>query len=199
MRVLELQDAIQKWSDKKGDEARKYALLREMDVLSEDARKVLDAGSISDHPISLAELESILSFSEDRLLSALKELQTLFLMPQASVAEGEKRFQINLNTKKLVRLVEEGSDRYKRIQNAFKVLSGKLPASGPSVTDSLIRQAQLRLNSGKTAEGEKILTGGIERYPNALELRVFLAGVYKRGGRIADAAKRKPDRAQPNA
>jgi tetratricopeptide (TPR) repeat protein len=187
MRILDVQSAIRVWNDRKGDEARKYALQREMEQLSEDARKVLIAAAISDHPISLAELESILTFSEDRLIGTLMELQTLFLMPQTPVAEGEKRFQINLNTKKLVRSVEGGSDRYLRIEHASKAVTGKLPVVGPGIASSLIRQAQLRINAGKNTDAEKLLSSAIEKYPTVLDLRVFLAVFYKDTGRIADA------------
>lgn len=65
---------------------------------------ILMTAAVTDDPISFAELECILELSEDRLLSALTELQPLFLSPKAPAVEGEQRYQINLNTKKLVRL-----------------------------------------------------------------------------------------------
>lgn len=142
---------------------------------------------MTDDPISFAELESILELSEDRLLSGLTELQTLFLFPKAPAVEGEQRYQINLNTKKLVRLVEGGTEFYARIDNRSKALAGKLPVVGHTVVSSLIRQALLRLNVGQHGEAETILLGGIEKYPHASDLHGFLGYVYRRIGRIADA------------
>lgn len=186
-RIVDVKSAIRMWAEKTGDEARKYALQRELEQLSMDAKKVLIAAAVTDDSISFAELESVLEFAEERLLLALTELQSLFLFPRAPVVEGEQRYQINLNTKQLVRLVEGQSDLYARIESASKALTGKLPGVGRGVISSLIRQAHLRLNANQNAEAESILLGAIEKYPNAADLRGFLGYVYRRIGRIADA------------
>jgi tetratricopeptide (TPR) repeat protein len=186
-RVVDVKKALSTWTEKRGDEARKYALEREMEKLSQDAKKVLIAAAIPDGPISFAELESILEFSEDRLFSALTELQTLFLFPKPKAVEGEQRFEINLNTKKLVRLVESQSDFYARIERASKALRGQLPDAGPGIIGALIRQAQLRLNALRPQDAEAILLEAIEKYPQSADLRSFLGYAYKRTGRVADA------------
>lgn len=186
-RIVHVKSAIKMWNEKKGDEARKYALQRELERLSTDAKKVLIAAAITDDPISFAELENILALPEDRLYLTLNELQTLFLFPKPRIVEGEQRFQINLNTKKLVRLVESSSDLFARVERASKALAGTLPDAGHGVISSLIRQAHLRVNSGKYGEAEAILQDAIGKYPNATDLRGFLGYAYKREGRIADA------------
>jgi tetratricopeptide (TPR) repeat protein len=186
-RIVDAKKAVTTWTEKRGDEARKYALQREMEKLSQDARKVLIAAAIPDGPISFAELESILEFSEDRLLSALAELQTLFLFSKPKAVEGEQRFEINLNTKKLVRLVESQSDFYARIERASKALRGQLPDAGPGIVGALIRQAQLRLNAMRYQEAEVILIEAIDKYPQSADLHSYLGYAYKRMGRIADA------------
>ena len=58
-RVIDVKRAIQAWGERRGDEARKYALQREMEKLSADAKKVLVAAAISEGPVSAAELERI--------------------------------------------------------------------------------------------------------------------------------------------
>ena len=186
-KLVDIRQAIKVWTEKGGDEARKYALQREFEKLSIDARKILVAAAVKDDPISFAELESVLEISEDRLLSGLTELQTLFLFPKAPAVEGEQRYQINLNTKKLVRLVESGSEFYARIDNRSKALAGELPAVGHGIIGSLIRQALLRFNAGQADEAETLLLGAIDKYPNAPDLHGVLGYVYRRGGRIADA------------
>jgi tetratricopeptide (TPR) repeat protein len=186
-KIVDIHKAIKMWAEKGGDEARKYALQREIEKLSGDAKKILIAAAVTDDPISFAELESILELSEDRLLSALTELQTLFLFPKAPAVEGEQRYQINLNTKKLVRLVEGHSEFYARIDTRSKALAGKLPVVGRSIVSSLIRQALLRLNADQHAEAETILLGAIEKYPNAPDLLGVLGYVYRRSGRVMDA------------
>jgi tetratricopeptide (TPR) repeat protein len=186
-RIVDVKSAIRMWAEKKGDEARKYALQRELEQLSTDGRRVLMAAAVTDDPISFAELETILEFSEDRLLSALHELQTLFLLPRVPVVEGEQRYQVNLNTKKLVRLVEGQRDVYALIESRSKALAGKLPNVGHGIISSLIRQAYLRLSAGQDADAEAILLKAIEKYPNAPDLRGFLGYAYRRVGRTADA------------
>jgi len=186
-KIVDVQKAISIWTERGGDEARKYALQREVEKLSVDAKKCLIAAAIHDDPISFAELESILEISEDRLVSALSELQTLFLFPKAPAVEGEQRYQINGNTKKLVRFVEGTSQFYERINTRSKVLAGQLPEAGRGIVGSLITQARLRLNSGQFVEAETILIRAIEKYPNAADLRGVLGYIYRRVGRIADA------------
>jgi tetratricopeptide (TPR) repeat protein len=186
-KIVDAHKAVKVWAEKGGDEARKYALQREIEKLSVDAKKCLVAAAVKDVPISFAEMESVLEFSEERLLPALAELQTLFLFPKAPVVEGEQRYQINLNTKKLVRLVEGSSEFYARIENRSKALAGELPDVGRGLVSSLIRQALLRFNANQQSEAESILLGAIDKYPNAADLRGVLGLCYRRMGRIADA------------
>jgi len=186
-KIVDVKKAIKIWTEKGGDEARKYALEQEIEKLSGVAKKVLIAAAVTDDPISFAELESILELSEDRLLSALAELQTLFLFPKAPAVEGEQRYQINLNTKRLVRLVEGSTAFYARIDSRSKALTGKLPLIGQGIMSSLIRQALLRVNAGQHAEAETILLGAIEKYPHAPDLHGILGYAYRRIGRFADA------------
>jgi tetratricopeptide (TPR) repeat protein len=188
-RVLDLPNALRIWTERGGDEARKYALQREIEKLSTDARKVLIAAAVADDPISFAELENILELSEERLISALHELQTLFLFPKTPAVEGEQRYQINLNTKKLVRLVEGTTEFYGRIDTRSKALAGKLPAVGHTLVGSLVRQAMLRVNAGQDSEAESMLLAAIDKYPNAPDLHGVLGYIYKRQGRLADARR----------
>jgi len=186
-KIVDIRKAISTWAQKGGDEARKYALQREIEKLSGDARKILIAAAVTDDPISFAELEALLELSEERLLAALTELQTLFLFPKAPAVEGEQRYQINLNTKKLVRLVEGSSEFYARIETRSKVLAGEVPPLGYGVVSSLIRQALLRLQAEQKTEAETILLGAIQKYPDVADLHGVLGYVYRRMGRVADA------------
>lgn len=186
-KIVDIHKAITIWAEKGGDEARKYALQREIEKLSSDSRKILIAAAVTDDPISFAELQSVLELPDERLLPALTELQTLFLFPKAPAVEGEQRYEINLNTKKLVRLVEGTNGFYARIENRSKALAGKLPVVGHSIVASLIRQAFLRLNAEQSGEAETILLGAIEKYPNAPDLRGVLGLVYRRMHRVSDA------------
>lgn len=187
-KVLDIRNALKIWAEKGGDEARKYALQREFEKLSMDARQVLVAAAITADPISFAELESILELPEEKLLSALAELQTLFLFPKAPAVEGEQRYQINTNTKKLVQLVEGQTEFYARIENRARLISSNLHV-GRGVVASLIRQALLRLNAEQQEDAEKILLGAIDKYHSVSDLHGVLGLVYRRMGRITDSRK----------
>lgn len=188
-RILPVERAIATWSDKQGDEARKYALQRELEQLSSDGRRVLIAASVGDDPVSFAEIESILQISEERILAALSELQTLFLVPKPRIVEGEQRFELNSNTRKLVRMVEAESDQYRRIEAKAKAVHGKLPQVGRGIISALIRQAFLLLDSGKQQEAEQLMLQAVEKYPQAADLQGFVGFLYRRLNRFTDAAK----------
>ncbi|MGB6689751.1 MAG: hypothetical protein WBE76_18090 [Terracidiphilus sp.] len=186
-RVVEPKKAAQAWAEKRGDEARKYALKRELDNLSMDAKSVLIAAVVSDQPASFAELHSVLNFSEDRLISSLTELQTLFLLPNASIVEGEQRYHINQNTKRLILSIEESTDLFKRIDTKSRALAGTLPSVGRDIISQLIRQAILFTSGGNFPKGEELLLNAIDKYPNAADLYGFLGYLYKGVNRTTDA------------
>jgi tetratricopeptide (TPR) repeat protein len=186
-RIVPIKHAIKIWSEKQGDEARKYALQRELEQLSLDARKVLLAASIDDGAISFAELQSILAYSEDRILVALSELQTLFLLPKPQLVEGEQRFELNSNTRKLVRFVEAGTDQYARLEAKVKAIHGTLPRVGGAIVSALIRQAFLLLEAGKSQDAESLMLQAVEKYPQEADLEGFVGYLYRRLNRFADA------------
>ncbi len=185
--LVNVRDAIKTWSDRRGDEARKYALQRELEHLTDDARRVLMAAAVSEDSVSFVELEQTLSFSQDRLISSVKELQGLFLLPKPQVVEGEQRFQLNLNTRKLIHLVEGDSDLYARIKRQSEALTGKLPQIGRGIVTALIRQAHIQLQAGKITEAAELMRNAIDKYPTTPDLHGFLGHVYRRMGRIVDA------------
>jgi len=186
-RVVEVPKAIRLWAAKKGDEARRYALQRELEQLSDDARKCLIAAAVSDRAISFSELEDVLEFSDERLISALQDLQSLFLLPKPRIVEGEQRFEIASNTRKLVQDVESASDLYGRIETRSKALAGRLPRVGRGVIAALIRQAYLLVTRERFQEAERMLLEAVEKYPNAGDLHGFLGFVYRRWERTTDA------------
>ena len=185
--LVSVRDAIKAWSDRRGDEARKYALQRELEQLTDDAKRVLMAAAVNEDPISFVELEQTLSFSQDRLISSVKELQGLFLLPKPQVVEGEQRFQLSLNTRKLIQLVEGSSDLYARIKSQRDRLTGKLQHIGRGIVTALIRQAHIQLQAGKGAEAAELMRNAIDRYPAEPDLHGFLGHVYRRMGRVVDA------------
>ena len=188
-KILPLSKALEVWKEKRGDDARKYALEREMEKLSPDSKRVLIAASISEEPISFAELVSVLSASEKRIFNALEELQTLFLFPKPRLVEGEQRFALNSNTRKLVCLVEGQSDLYQRIHVSVRAIAGEGPQVGRGVISTLLRQAYFLINADSFAEAEALLLAARTKYPHHGDIEGFLGFFYKLRGRNSDATK----------
>ena len=80
-RSLKVAEAIDRWKQKKGDAARRYALQREYDLLSSIAKNSLEATCWARVPLSVAQLEAMLGIGEDEAVSAVQELESRFLVP----------------------------------------------------------------------------------------------------------------------
>src|SRR5262249_17568141 len=131
--VLPVDDAIKRWEERTGHEARKYALGRELELLSEAAKHVLLAACVESGAVSFPELEAVTGLPTDQVISALGELQRLFLIPKPRLIEGEQRFDVNLNTKSLVKRVMSSTDVFRRVEAAQKSRSG-LPSGNKEVS-----------------------------------------------------------------
>ena len=177
--IVPPREAIKLWREKAGNEARQYALGRELELLSNDARHVLIAACIRQGPVSFAELEALTGLSEDRITGSIGELQRLFLVPKPRLIEGEQRFDVNVNTRGLISKVMQSSDLYRRVTAAERAVSGGLPKTGRGEVASLIRQSVFLVRNQKQEEAEKLLSAALEKYLNDPGLTAFLAWVYK--------------------
>jgi tetratricopeptide (TPR) repeat protein len=172
-------EAIKAWKERVGDEARVYALGREIDLLSHKARELLVAACASPRPVSYPELEAVTGLSADQLMGGLGELQRLFLVPKPRLIEGEQRFEMNLNTRALVRKLLGSSDLYRRVDAAFKAVSGQLIRAGRPQVAAIIRQSVFLVRNKDFKEAEQLLKNALEKYPNDPDLLGFLGWVYK--------------------
>ena len=98
--------AIDIWRKRGGESARQYALRREFEILSSQARRVLLTAALHGGDISLSEIQVIAELTSEDCHSAIQDLQRLFLLPQAPLAGDVPRFALNINTRKLVLDVE---------------------------------------------------------------------------------------------
>jgi tetratricopeptide (TPR) repeat protein len=173
------EEAIQLWADREGNDARRYALQRECELLNSNARRVLLAASIVRGPVSFAEIEAITGISTTAMNSALQELQGVFLIPKPRLVEGEQRFEINLNTRALVREAYENDDLYRRTETAYRTFSGEIPRARSGDVAAVIRQAHFLVKTTKHYEAERLLLTALEKYQSNPDLTGFLGWVYK--------------------
>lgn len=93
-------EAIAKWKGNLGVDVRNAALKREVTQLGQEARKVLVAAAILGE-CSLAEIKVATDYSDQTLLDATNELQSLFLLHAPAIA-SQPRFSISKATKDLI-------------------------------------------------------------------------------------------------
>jgi hypothetical protein len=186
---VSLAEAIKSWKGKDGDEVRRYALGRELDMLSVEAKETLLAACLSPGPVSFAELESVTGFSKIRLNAAIAEMQRLFLVLKPRIIEGEERFGVNLNTRTLVNRVLEGTDLYRRTKNAADAVAGRLPFTDRGRTGAVVRQAVFLIRTGEFSKAEETVQTALKVQPNNPDLIGALGYVYKswRPQRTTDA------------
>jgi len=93
-------EAIAKWKGNLGVDVRNAALKREVTQLGHEARRVLVATAVLGE-CSLAEIKVATDYSDQTLLDATNELQSLFLVYAPSIA-SQQRFSISKATKDLI-------------------------------------------------------------------------------------------------
>ena len=184
--------AIDKWALDGGEEARRYALGREFEKLSDAARKVLLGCSLYPGPASLPEIRVIADLSEANCQEAITELQNLFLVPRPRLIEDVPRFALNGNTRRLVIDVLGDSDLATRIVNSIDALRGNVAASHDQ-RRRIGQYIQLAVSQGKLGEhkaAEATILQALEVYPENADLHGQLGRVYKfwqTAPRITDA------------
>ena len=149
-------DAVKAWGNKQGQAAREYALGRELDQLTREARQVLIAACFYSASVSFPELKAVTGLGDSALMDSLSQLQGLFLVPKQTIIQGEARFEINVNIRTLVRETERKSELYRSIEAAFKSVSGALPRVGRGDIGALIRQAVLLVKNGEEQQAEAL-------------------------------------------
>ena len=192
-----LRQVCAEWKDRKGAAARKYALGREFDRITPDARVVLLAAALYNAPVSTSEIAVAAGreFDGDRVRIALGELQNLFLVPKPRIVEDIPRFTLNQNTRELVLEVTRSTnpDRFERVSAAVKAASGRRPRRDRQdriVVGSYIRQAVSLVKLEKFGEAEETIKRGLEDLPETPDLYGQLGWVYRRwmpSARVIDA------------
>ena len=173
--------AIEKWKTDGGEAARRYALEREFEMLSESAKKVLVSCALYEGPASLPEIRVASNISEDSCHDALRELQDLFLIPRPQLVEDVPRFALNSNTRQLVIDVLGESDMGARISSAIQVITGQAQATPAhrQRVGQYIRQAVTQVKLDEHAGAEETLLEALRLYPEDADLHGILGWVYK--------------------
>ncbi len=191
--VMPAKQAIEEWTARSGDEARRYALGRELEKLSSAAQAVLAAACVTPRAVSFGELQALTGQRHEALAAALGELQKLFLVPKPQLIDGEDRYDVGINTRALVQSMMEKTDLWRRIQGAHAALTGDVRLrQGREEVGALCRKAVLLVRGDDQEGAEVLLKKGLEKHPNDVNLLAYLGFVYKtwRPPRRTDARAR---------
>lgn len=182
-------EAVRVWEGKGGSDARRYALGREWDLLTPDARRVLVGACVCPGAVPFTLIEEVTGCSAQRVTTALQELQRLFLVPKPKLIEGEQRFEVNVNTRALVRECYGSSQEYRKIQDAYRTISKGVPEAARGDVGASIRQALFLSRALKSKEAEETLSKALARKPNNPDLLAVLGRVYQewKPPRVTDA------------
>ncbi|MBM3141694.1 MAG: hypothetical protein FJ005_01415 [Chloroflexi bacterium] len=188
-----LKEAMATWEKEGGDLARQFALKREFDMLSPNAKQVLLAFCLNKGPSTLDDAEVITGLSKTAVQGVLGELQRLFLIPRPTIVKGIPRFDININTRSLVLNVMSQTDVFNKIQSNVKRLSGELRISGErrlEVTEYL-KQGAILTKLERFADAEGVLQNGLRKYPDDPDILAQLGRTYARWKPIPRIAEAK--------
>lgn len=187
---LPVSQALDSWQANSGENVRRYALEREMELLSVAAREVLEACCMVNGPATALEVQHIVGKGEDAILEALGELRRHHLVPSPELIEDVPRFNVNSNLRSLVLASLEGTQRLLALQTAVvAVTGGDLIGKSSRAIEDYRRQAEVLLRSGHFIKAEETLKRGLEVHPNNAQLYSGIGFVYDRWKpqRIADA------------
>lgn len=186
-RSLKVSEAIDRWQQQKGDAARRYALERECDLLSNVARRCLEAACWAKTPLSIAQLEAILGIGADEAISAVQELESRFLVPTPEIVEGVPAFRAHRNLEVLVRQDLRADPTKGNLRQAVE------SALRVSVQDSHVidvaRQVNVRINGARLVEALQIAEDAVRDSNSSPDLLALRAEVLakQRPPRMTDA------------
>ena len=169
--------AIRQWRDR-GESARRYALEREIDILTPPAKKALITCALLG-TASLSEIQICAGLSSVICSDAVSELQNLFLIPSPSFIEDENRFQLEINTRELVLQVYQNTEEARQIKNAIDARKGFDSISRRNAIGLYISQAISLVRVDKHTEAEETLLKARNAHPEHPDLCGVLGWVYK--------------------
>lgn len=171
---VEFGEAVRQWRGSAGDAVRRAALLREVESLCPEGRRLLLALSHMSEA-SRAELRQVTGYDDMVLEKGLTELRTLFLVSSPPIIKTEPRYRVSNNTALLVlqnggdlvldpRVIE---DQVKRLRQGNK----RLNAAGTRKTvGAAINQAIALLKEDRADEALETVNQALGTLPKNPDL-----------------------------
>ena len=180
--------AIGLWAEKRGTEARKYAIQREYDQLDDDAKQVLLALTIQG-PCSADDVLRGLDWQSERLADAMQQLRKMFLVPTTKASMNAQLLALNRNVQILVSEVFRDSENYRRTERTMKAAAGKLKTkqSENEKVSRILSRARLLANQYRVAEAEAEVQTALMEYSGRADIHATIAWLQKKNNDFASA------------
>ena len=181
-----IDQAVRDWTQKKGDEARQYALRRQIEYLSNSSGSsgdVLIALSAANKALKIVELSAIAGLTDDDSEAGIKELLTWRMVNQVIEEDSATpAFRMNNNTSRLVRQTFRNDERMKTFSDASKALSGaRVPEAKRAAIAKVIAQTKVLLRDGNfEAAKDHLLESMTGELANSADLTGVLGWLYSR-------------------
>lgn len=178
-RGAKVKAAIDRWRQQGGDNARRYALERERDLLSPLARQLLDACCLAGTALSVAQLERIVGRSEDDVQSGLAELARNYLVPNAELVDGVPLFRAHRNLESWLRRELRSNPASAPLRDAvLAVVGSRTPDTG--LEADVARQVTVLLRSSRPEEALEVVQKALTHQPNQPALLALRAETLAR-------------------
>ena len=187
--MVGVRQAVETWSQRRGDAARQYALQRQMEYLGRSCGDVLIALAACGKPLSVLEISNVSGITDDDCESGLRELERWrFVNKVAEDGSSSPAFSMNSNTKRLVQQTFSQDRRYKTSSDAFKsmISASRVPQEMSRRIKKIWKEtADMANESFENAKSHLENEMASQQLPNRHELHGLLGWLYLRHGNLA--------------
>lgn len=187
--MVGVREAVETWSQRRGDAARQYSLRRQMEYLGQSCGDVLIALAASGKPLSVLEISNIAGVTDEDCESGLRELEHWrFVNKVTEIGSSSPAFSMNGNTKRLVQQTYGQDRRFRTSSDAFKNMTSasrvpqEMAQRIKKIKISTVEKAQTSFSDAKAhLEGEMLS----QQLSNRHELHGLLGWLHFRHGGLA--------------
>ena len=190
-----LSNAINDWSQRRGDAAREYSLRRQLSSLGEAARRALIATAVASRPVSSYELSTISGFTDDDVQYAIRDLLNWRLLSRLGLnMMGQPTFSCNRNTQRLIQKTYGRDPIFLAYRESFQTLTGSVrPAALKRAVGIAVSEAKASVSRGDIEGGKEsirsAMTGELENNSDLWGVLGWVLSRHYNGGSVAEARK----------
>ena len=154
--LVGVNEAMEDWSQRRGDAAREYALRRQVEYLGRGSGEVLMALSVANRALIPVEISNIAGLTDSDAEEGLRQLLNWRMVNR--VTEGDSSspaYRMNTNTSRLVQQTFRDDNRLRTYAAAFKALTGeRVPEAKKRAIGKIVNRTKelARTNSIQTAK-----------------------------------------------